>query len=103
MNHEAELKRLKGVLKDSKICLDMNQFLDKLSKRNLISTPPEMDLKEMAYDEQIDRIFGILTATNEWTTYGSVLDILKEMNRDDIAKLPQPTGKNLNKVLLLIR
>ena len=89
------LLRLKGIFKDNKILVDMNRFLDKLSERELISTAQEKELKKKTYLEQTDEVFYILFATNTRVTYDCVLNILKEIKRDDIiAELQQPLGKS---------
>ena len=98
VNYAAILNRLRGVFKDSEKRLDMNMFLGHLLKRELISTARKIELETMSSQKKIDGTFDSLIESNVQTTYDGLMDIFKEMERDDmIEELQRPVGMSLFK------
>ena len=64
--------------------VDMDNFIDKLTEKGLISVSQEIQLKRMEYSKQVDETFYILIAKDPEPTSDMVEKILKEMGREDI-------------------
>ncbi|CAG0896994.1 unnamed protein product [Darwinula stevensoni] len=82
-----DLRRAKTVLKDRDVYISINEFLDTLAERKIISVAEEMKLREMSdYHAQIDAVFKILFARDVERHYYELIETLKSMGRLDIVK-----------------
>ncbi|CAG0889431.1 unnamed protein product [Darwinula stevensoni] len=79
-----QLQRLWDIFKDSSMLVDMQQFLDKLEEKNLISRAQKVELKEKKHAQRIDDTFSILQGENGMRVNEKILVILKEMHMEDI-------------------
>ncbi|CAG0896478.1 unnamed protein product [Darwinula stevensoni] len=94
------LRHLRDDFKMGNTLVDMDKFLDELSKKDLITMAEEKELKKVKeYRKKIDETFFILLNKNPQPTYRSVLCILEEMGREDLkekhqTKLKRTIGKD---------
>ncbi|CAG0897213.1 unnamed protein product [Darwinula stevensoni] len=91
-HHRTSLNLLKTIFKNATVDTDI--FLHKLVENGLISTDQEMELKSKAtYGGKVEGIFSMLLQSNQETTYSLLIEILREMKRDEILKqIEMPCG-----------
>ena len=80
-----ELIVLKSILKDPNIIINVDQFLDKMVAKDLISLQEEFEARDKEGNaEKLNFAFRILVVMDPRMTSRTLRQILRDMKRDDI-------------------
>ena len=90
VNSIENIRRVKDVLKETGVVINMDRFIDILARKRALSVIEEREIRQKQnYNSKMEAIFDVLLGEKADEQYGHLIETLRDMNRSDILEMIQ--------------